>query len=170
MRRASGSSHDVRAVLGEPRHPAQHRHQQHVGVRQARRRIAGHAEHGPSRRSGRTPWACPASRRCRETRPRRAVQSTSMIRSRSPTELPPENTDDVLRRRRADGCGQILRACRARSGRRTGDAAVRRDDRREREAIDVVDLSRAERLIQARRSRCRSRGSRCAGDRRRRPR
>ena len=75
--------------------------------------------------------------------PRAAIASTT--RSRSPTELPPEKTmrSAVVARveRRDQRVDGVL--CRPMS---LGNAAVRRDDRAEREAVHVEDLSGRQRL------------------------
>jgi hypothetical protein len=58
-----------------------------------------------------------------------ALISTSRIRSRSPTELPPEKTEHVLGQRRVDrGRQRLDRVLRGRQDHRR--AAVRVDDRR----------------------------------------
>ncbi len=149
-------------MLGKPRDPAQQRHEQDVGVRQARRRVAGHAEHrlaadaAERRRLARLDGdavedhlaALPQARRGpdrarrRSCRPRRRATSASAAASTA-----------------AASASSVSAA--VRSG--IGNAAVLANDRRQREAVDVVDLARAERLARARRSRCRSRGSRLAG-------
>ena len=80
--------------------------------------------------------------------PRAATRST--IRSRSPTELPPEKTIDV-------GAGAGVERGRERVervvGRRTCGSAtppLRGDDRAEREAVDVVDLAGRRAAVPAR--------------------
>ena len=67
---------------------------------------------------------------------------TSRIRSRSPTELPPENTSTSSREALVDRARQVVDRVGGRAMKHR-HAAVLGDDRREREAVDVVDLARA---------------------------
>ena len=73
-----------------------------------------------------------------------AAISTSMIRSRSPTELPPEKMTMSCASARVDRRHQRVEVSGA-VGKRHRHAAVRRHDRRQRVAVDVVDLPGLER-------------------------
>ena len=77
--------------------------------------------------TARTRSACPASRRCRErsSAPRAATRST--IRSRSPTELPPENTMMSASAQASSALGSAVDRVAGRPC-GSGSAAVRGDD------------------------------------------
>ena len=74
--------------------------------------------------------------------PRAAI--TSSMQSRSPTELPPENTMMSCARAASSAIDERVDRVAGRAH-RDGTPAVAADDRLEREAVDVVDLSGRER-------------------------
>ena len=106
--------------------------------------IAGHREHRFAIDDARVPSAFPASPRRRETAACPCAAIASRIRSRSPTELPPENTTMSLARHRSSVATSASSESGA-GGIRYGNAAVVGDHGRNREPIDVVDLARRER-------------------------
>ena len=150
-RRADGA----RRVERQPRGRAQERHEQDVRVRQARGRIARHAEERHAVDAARMRSACPASPRCRERssspRARDEIDDQIAVADRAAA-----GEDDqvgagagVERARRARRacpaparCGSAMPPCAATTA-------------RQREAVDVVDLARRRAVCPARRLRCR---------------
>ena len=158
MRWPSGSV-TVRGVARrQARHRAQRRHQQHVGVRQARGRIAGHAEH----------------RLAVDRAEHRRLARLHGDAVKHDLALAADHVEDqvALADRAAAGKHQhVARGARVdralerldrvlRGRERHRHAAVLLDDRAQRELVDVVDLPGLQLAARDRRSRCRSRESR----------
>ena len=105
------------------------------------------------------PWKCTSPRALQHVENQIALADRAAAREH----------DDVVRRARRRARRESSSIESAGDRQRDGDAAVPADDRLEREAVDVVDLSRRRAAGPARRSRCRSRGSRPSAARTRRP-
>ena len=145
MRRPSGSANGARRVRRQTRDRAQERHEQDVRVRQARRGIAGHAE----------------ERRAADERERRRLAGLDGDAMKDHLAACRDGVDDEIavadrtaagehdqvrcaRTRRAPARSASTVSCAAGCG--SGTPPCADDDRAEREAVDVVDVPRRQRL------------------------
>ena len=156
MRRAERHADDPRLERRQAGGRAQKRHEQDVRVRQARGRIARHAEERPCRPTSANAVGLPGliGDAVKDHLAARGDDDRRSDRARRPS----------CRRRRRSGPRRRSASSAAVSASSVvldrlvplGHAAVRGDDGAEREAVDVVDLAGRQRRVRARRPRCRS--------------
>ena len=144
---AAGQRHALgsRLMVRKACRAAQHGHQQQIGVRQARRRVARHAQHWPAVDASERGRLAGLHRDAVEDHfaclPHRIEHEIALAHGAAPREH-----EDVRRARRFHEhrceCRQVVGG----GGKHLGHAAVQRDRRGQGEAIDVVDLRGSERL------------------------